>query len=59
MAKIAPDRPRHELTNRIRYDTVWLAGIGCIPTDEGWLYLAAVKDLATMKIVGWSMDFPL
>ena len=28
-------------------DTVWLADISYIPTDEGWLYLAAVKDLAT------------
>ena len=33
-------------------DTVWLADISCIPTGEGWLYLAAVKDLATMEIVG-------
>ena len=24
--------------------------------DESWLYLAAVKDLATMEIVGWSMS---
>ncbi len=30
-------------------DAVWLADISYIPTDEGWLYLAAVKDLATMK----------
>ena len=37
-------------------DAVWLADISCIPTDEGWLYLAAVKDLATMEIVGWSMS---
>ena len=36
-------------------DAVWLADISYIPTDEGWLYLAAVKDLATMEIVGWSM----
>jgi transposase InsO family protein len=26
-----------------------------IPTGEGWLYLAAVEDLATREIVGWSM----
>ena len=39
-----------------RPDTVWLADISYIPTDEGWLYLAAVKDLATMEIVGWSMS---
>lgn len=37
-------------------DTVWLADISYVPTDEGWLYLAAVKDLATMEIVGWSMS---
>jgi putative transposase len=37
-------------------DTVWLADISHIPTDEGWLYLAAVKDMATREIVGWSMD---
>ncbi len=37
-------------------DTVWLADVSCIPTGEGWLYLAAVKDLPTMDIVGWSMS---
>ena len=37
-------------------DTVWLADISYIPTGEGWLYLAAVKDLATMESVGWSMS---
>jgi transposase InsO family protein len=37
-------------------DTVWLADISYIPTDEGWLYLAAVKDLGTMEIVGWAMS---
>lgn len=26
-----------------------------IPTGEGWLYLAAVLDVATRKIVGWAM----
>ena len=36
-------------------DAVWLADISYITTDEGWLHLAAVKDLATMEIVGWSM----
>jgi putative transposase len=36
-------------------DTVWLADISYVPTGEGWLYLAAVRDLATREIVGWSM----
>ena len=38
-----------------RPDAVWLADISYIPTGEGWLYLAAVKDMATREIVGWSM----
>lgn len=34
---------------------VWLADLTYIPTGEGWLYLAAVLDLATRKVVGWAM----
>lgn len=38
-----------------RPNEVWMADITYIPTDEGWLYLAAVMDLYTRKIVGWSL----
>jgi putative transposase len=38
-----------------RPDQVWASDITYIPTEEGWLYLAAVKDLFHKKIVGWSM----
>lgn len=34
---------------------IWLADITYIATGQGWLYLAAVLDLATRKIVGWAM----
>jgi putative transposase len=34
---------------------VWVADITYIPTWEGWLYLAAVEDLYSRQIVGWSM----
>lgn len=34
---------------------VWLADITFTATGEGGLHLAAVLDLATRKIVGWSM----
>ena len=34
---------------------VWVADITYIATGEGWLYLAAIKDLFTCKIVGWVM----
>jgi len=35
---------------------VWVADITYIPTLEGFLYLAAVEDLYSRRIVGWSMD---
>ena len=34
----------------------WCADITCIPTREGWLYVAVVEDLFSRRIVGWSMD---
>jgi transposase InsO family protein len=33
----------------------WVADITYIPTHEGWLYLAAVEDLYSRMVVGWSM----
>jgi transposase InsO family protein len=33
----------------------WLADITYIPTREGWLYLAAIEDLYSRRVVGWSM----
>jgi len=34
---------------------VWLADLTYIPTGGGWLYLAAILDTHTRKLVGWSM----
>ena len=34
----------------------WVADITYVPTGEGWLYLAAILDLASRRIVGWSMS---
>jgi putative transposase len=33
----------------------WVADITYIPTRQGWLYLAAVEDLYSRRVVGWSM----
>lgn len=33
----------------------WVADITYVPTAEGWLYLAAVLDLFSRRVVGWSM----
>jgi len=34
----------------------WLTDITYVPTREGWLYLAAVLDVFSRRIVGWSMS---
>ena len=34
----------------------WVGDITYIPTGEGWLYLAAVKDLCTKKVVGYAFS---
>jgi putative transposase len=49
--------PNH-LQRQFRVDApnqVWVTDITYIRTHEGWLYLAAVLDLFSRQIVGWSM----
>jgi transposase InsO family protein len=41
----APDQP----------DRIWVSDLTYIPTDQGWLYLASVIDLASRHLLGWSM----
>src|SRR5205085_3042404 len=52
---IAPNRlaeaPKATAPNQI-----WVADITYIETKEGWLYLAAILDLYSRKIVGWAMS---
>jgi transposase InsO family protein len=38
-----------------RVDVAWCGDVTWIPTDEGWLYLASVLDLASRHLLGWSM----
>ncbi|MBM6926614.1 DDE-type integrase/transposase/recombinase [Pseudoflavonifractor phocaeensis] len=46
-----------------RPNQAWVGDITYIPTGEGWLYLAIVKDLCTRNIVGYAflerIDTPL
>ena len=37
-------------------DAVWAGDITYISTAQGWLYLAAVIDLHSRQVVGWSMQ---
>ena len=34
----------------------WVSDVTFIPTREGWLYLAAVEDLYSRRVVGWAMS---
>jgi putative transposase len=36
-------------------DRTWFADISYIPTGQGWLYLAAVLDGCSRRVVGWAM----
>jgi len=42
--------------NHDELNTAWATDITYIRTWEGWLYLAAVMDLASRRIIGWSMQ---
>jgi transposase InsO family protein len=43
--------PRASAPNQL-----WVADITYVETKEGWLYLAAILDLYSRKIVGWAMS---
>lgn len=38
-----------------RPDAKWCCDVTYLPTAQGWLYLAAVIDLCTRRVVGWAM----
>jgi len=51
----APNRLARQF-NAKRPNEKWVADVTYIPTREGWIFLAAVLDLYSRKIVGWSMS---
>lgn len=38
-----------------RPNEAWVSDITYVPTDEGWLYLAGIKDVFTCEMVGYAM----
>jgi putative transposase len=56
--RAAPPAP--DLLGRLfdpdRLDVAWCGDVTWIPTDEGWLYLASVIDLASRHLLGYSMS---
>jgi putative transposase len=53
-ATAAPDRVQRAF-DVLAPDRLWLADISYVPTEEGWLYLAAVLDAFSRRVVGWAM----
>ena len=49
----------HQYFNAHAPNVAWVGDITYIPTLEGWLYLAIVKDLCTKKIVGYSFSIAI
>jgi transposase InsO family protein len=52
---IAPNLLRQDFTAQAP-NQKWLSDLTYIPTAEGWLYLAAVMDVFSRRIVGWALD---
>jgi len=53
---IAPNLLAREFdVNGVALNRVWVSDITYVPTQEGWLYLATVLDLASRRCVGWAM----
>jgi transposase InsO family protein len=50
---VAPNKLDQQFTQD-KPNRAWVADITYIPTGEGWLYLAAVLDLYSRKVVGWA-----
>ena len=55
---VAPNHLNRDF-HATRPNEKWLADITCIPTAEGWLYLAVVLDLFSRKIIGWAFSASL
>ena len=50
---IAPNRVQSLVVQRP--DQVWVTDATCVLTGQGWLYLVAVLDVFTRRVIGWAM----
>jgi transposase InsO family protein len=57
MHAIAPNHLDRQFdVNGVAINRVWASDITYVPTGEGFLFLAVVLDLASRRVVGWSMQ---
>jgi putative transposase len=50
---------RFDISLHSELNQAWVADITYLPTREGWLYLAAIVDLASRRLIGWHADSTL
>ena len=50
---IAPNRLQNLIVRQP--DQVWVSDATCILTGQGWLYLVAVLDVCSRRVLGWAM----
>jgi len=53
---VAPNLLDQKFSSATEPNAYWVADITYVWTEEGWLYLAAVLDLFSRRVVGWSMS---
>lgn len=46
----------HRKWDRGRLEAIWISDITYLRTREGWLYLCAVRDGYSRRVLGWAMD---
>ena len=51
---IAPNRLRALVVRRP--NQVWATDVTCVLTAQGWLYLVAVLDIFSRRVIGWAMS---
>jgi putative transposase len=61
--RTAPPRRRPDLVDLVQRrfqasepNELWCVDFTYVPTDQGWLYLTAIIDVFSRRIVGWSMN---
>lgn len=52
---VAPNRLARDFTAAAANEK-WVADITAIATHAGWLYLAAILDVYSRRVIGWAMD---
>lgn len=50
-----PDRVEGQW-DRGELNHVWISDITYLRTGEGWLYLCAIRDACSRRVIGWAMD---